>query len=77
MAHHVIGHVPTSLYQFAYNNIKNFSISHTPFKLNYGYYSRVSCDNETDPHLRFRSTNKLTKELRELMKIYCQNLFYT
>ena len=31
-----------SMAEFAYNNAKNARIGHTPFKLNYGYYPRVS-----------------------------------
>ena len=27
-----------SIAEFAYNNAKNVSTSHTPFELNYGYY---------------------------------------
>ena len=34
---------------FAYNNAKNASIGHTPFKLNYGYYLCVLFKKDTNP----------------------------
>ena len=34
--------------EFAYNNAKNVSIGHTPFKLNCGYYLRASCKKDVD-----------------------------
>ncbi len=62
--------------KFAYNNAKNASIGHTLFKLNYDYYLRVSFKEDVDLHSRSRSTNKLAKELRELMEVCCLNLLY-
>ncbi len=50
--------------EFAYNNIKNASIGHTLFKINYGYYPRVSFKEDVDPCSRSRSANKLAEELR-------------
>ncbi len=55
--------------EFAYNNAKNASIGHTPFKLNCGYHPRVSFKEDVNPRSRFRSANELTKELRELMEV--------
>ncbi len=63
--------------EFAYNNAKNASTDHTPFKLKYGYYSRISFKEDIDPRLRSCSTNKLAEELRKLMKVCCQNLLHT
>ena len=63
--------------EFAYNNAKNASTSYTPFELNCGYHPRVFFEEDVDPRSRFRSVNKLTKELRELIKVCCQNLLYT
>ncbi len=60
----------------AYNNAKNANTDYTPFKLNCGYHLRVSFREDVDPYSRTRSTNKLAKELRELMKVCCQNLLY-
>ncbi len=63
--------------EFAYNNAKNASTGHTPFKLNCGYHPRVSFEEDVDPRSRFRSADELAEELRELMEVYCQNLLHT
>ncbi len=57
--------------EFTYNNVKNASTDHTPFKLNCGYYPRVSFEEDIDTHSRSRSANKLVEELRELMEVCC------
>ncbi len=62
--------------EFAYNNAKNISTGHTPFELNCGYHLRVSFEEDVDPSLRSRSTNKLVEELRELMEVCYQNLLH-
>ncbi len=62
--------------EFAYNNTKNASTGHTPFELSCGYHPKVFFEEDVNPCLRFRSTNKLAKELRELMKVCCQNLLH-
>ena len=62
--------------EFAYNNVKNVSISHILFKLNCGYYSRVLFEEDIESRSRSCSANKLTKELRKLIKICYKNLFY-
>ncbi len=63
--------------KFVYNNTKNASTDYTPFKFNYKYNLRVLFEDEIDFYLRPYSVNKLAKELRKLMRIYCQNLFHT
>ncbi len=50
--------------KFVYNNTKNASTSHTPSKLNYGYYPRVSFEDNVNSCLRFCFANKLAKELK-------------
>ncbi len=62
--------------EFAYNNAKNTSTGHTPFKLNCGYHPWVSFKENIDPCSRSCSSNKLTKELRELMEVCYQNFLY-
>ena len=62
--------------EFPYNNAKNASTYHTLFKLNHCFHPRISFEEDVDPRLRSRSTNKLAEELRELMKVYCQNLIH-
>ena len=57
--------------EFAYNNAKNASISHTSFELNFGYHPHVFFKDNVNPYFRSRSANKFAKELRELMDI-CQ-----
>ena len=62
--------------EFAYNNTKNASTNHTLFELNCSFHPRVSFKDNVDPCFRSCSADKLTKELKELMDIYQQNLFY-
>ena len=59
--------------EFAYNNAKNASTGYTPFKLNCGFYPRVSFEDDIDPRSRSRSANELAKELRKLIEICQQN----
>ena len=65
-----------SMAKFAYNNVKNVSTGHIPFKLNGSDYSRVSFKQDVDLHSRSRFTNDLAEKLRELMEVYCQNLLH-
>ncbi len=62
--------------EFAYNNIKNASTGHTPFKFNCGYHLRVSFEEDIDPRSRSYSANKLAEELRKLMEVCCQNFLH-
>ena len=62
--------------EFAYNNVKNARTGHTPCKVNCGYHPRVFFKENVNPCLKSCSTNKLAEELRELMEVYCQNLFH-
>ena len=55
--------------EFAYNNAKNASTSHTPFKLKCGFYLQVSFKDDVDPRSRFCSINELANKLKELMDI--------
>ena len=59
--------------KFAYNNVKNASINHTPFKLNYNFYSQASYIEDVDFHFLSKSTDKLKTKLKELMTIYKKN----
>ena len=60
--------------EFAYNNAKNVSTGHTPFELNYGYYPWMLYKEEVDSCSKFKSTDKLSVELRELMIVCQKNL---
>ena len=63
--------------KFAYNNAKNASTGHTPFKLNCGYHSQMSYKNDIDLYSKSKLADKLSVELRELMIVYQENLYYT
>ena len=63
--------------QFAYNNAKNASTSHMLFKLNYNYYLWILYKKKVDPHPKSKSVDKLSAELRKLMIVCCENLYYT
>ncbi len=65
-----------SMAEFVYNNAKNTSTGHTPFKLNCDYHSRVFFKEDIDPYLRSCSANKLAEELRELIEVCCQNFLH-
>ena len=62
--------------KFAYINTKNASIGHMLFKLIYGFHPQVSFKYNVNLCFRSSSTNKVAKELTELMNICQQNLFY-
>ena len=62
---------------FAYNNTKNLSTGHIPFELNCGYYFWILYKEKFDSRSKSKSVNKLSAELRELMIIYCENLYHT
>ena len=60
--------------EFAYNNFKNASISHTPFELNCGYHPQMLYEEEVDPRSQSKSADELSEELRELIVVYRENL---
>ena len=60
--------------EFAYNNIKNASIGCIFFELNCRYHLRIFYEKDLDPHLKSRTTKKLSSELRKLMIVCQQNL---
>ncbi len=62
--------------EFAYNIAKNASISHNSFELYCNYHPRVSFEEDVNPCSKSRSADKLAKELREMMKVHCQNLLH-
>ncbi len=60
--------------EFAYNNAKNASTSHTSFELNCDFYLRAFYKEDVNLRLQSKSADKLTTELRKLMAIYKENL---
>ena len=62
--------------EFAYNNTKNASTSHTLFKRNYGYHPKVLFKKDINFYSRFYFADKLAEKLKELIEIYSQNLYY-
>ena len=62
--------------EFAYNNAKNASTSHTPFELNCGYHPCVFFKEDTDAYSRSKTADKLLAELQELMIICQENLYH-
>ena len=63
--------------EFAYNNAKNVSTDHMPFELNCAYHLRMSYEEKVDPCSKSKSVDKLSVELRELMIVCQENLYYT
>ena len=57
--------------EFAFNNTKNASTNHTPFKLNYGFHPQAFFEDNVNLYSRSCSANKLVKKLRKLINI-CQ-----
>ena len=62
--------------KFIYNHAKNANTGHTFFELNCGYYSQVSFENDVNLCSRSCFASKLAKELKKLMNICQQKLFY-
>ena len=62
--------------EFAYNNIKNPSTNHTPFKLNCGYHPCNSFEEDTNPRFWLKTSIKLLAELQELMTVCQENLHH-
>ena len=62
--------------EFAYNNAKNASTGHTPFKFNCEYHPWVFYKKDLDPHSKLKTVEELFFELRNLMTVYQQNLHH-
>ena len=62
--------------KFVYNNVKNVKTGHTPFGLNCGYHPWMLYKEEVDSRSKFKSANKLLAELRELMIVCRENLYF-
>ena len=62
--------------EFAYNNAKNVSTGHIPFKLNCGYYLWMSYDKEVDSRFKSKSADELSADLRKPMTVCQENLHH-
>ena len=62
--------------EFAYKNAKYACMGYTSFDLNCRYYLRVSYEEDVDPRFWSEADNELTKEFRNLMAVYKENLQY-
>ena len=60
--------------EFAYNNVKNVSTGHMPFKLNYVYYPCMSYEKDIDPCFGSKTVEELLGKLQELISTCCENL---
>ncbi len=60
--------------EFAYNNAKNASTSHTPFELNCGFHPQASYEEDVNPRSQSKSADELATELKELMVVCRENL---
>ena len=63
--------------EFAYNNAKNASTSHTYFKLNCRYYFCVSYKEDLIPCSKSKFVEELSSEIRELIIVCHQNFYHT
>ena len=62
--------------EFAYNNAKNANTGHRPFNLNCSYHPQILYKEEVDPRSQFKSVDKVSAKLRELMIVCCKYLHY-
>ena len=63
--------------EFTYNNIKNASIGHTPFKLNCGYNPCISFGQDIDPCSQSKIADELLAKLQKVITIPRENLHHT
>ena len=62
--------------EFVYNNAKNASTGHTPFKLNCRYHPCISFEKDINPCSQSKTADKLLAELRELMTVCWENFYH-
>ena len=60
--------------EFVYNNAKNASTGHIPFKLNCRYHLQISYEEDINPCSKSKSADELLKESLELMTVCWENL---
>ena len=62
--------------EFAYNNTKNPSTGHMPFKLNCGYHLCVLFEEDTNPRCQSKLADKLSANLQDLITVFRKNLYH-
>ena len=62
--------------EFAYNNARNASTSHTPFELNCGYHLWMLYEEDVNSRSQSKLADKLLAEFRELMIVCQEDLHY-
>ena len=62
--------------EFAYNNANNANLDYIPFELNYSYHLWISYKYNVNPYSKFKLADKLLVELRKLIIVYRENLYY-
>ena len=62
--------------EFAYNNAKNASTGQMPFELNCGYHPWMLYKEDIDLRSQSKLADKLSAELRELIIVWRENLYY-
>ena len=66
-----------SMIEFVYNNAKNASTGHTPFKLNCGSYRCVFFKEDTDSCFQSKTAKELSSKLKKLITFCQKNLYRT
>ena len=62
--------------KFVYNNVKNASTGHTPFKLNCRHYLWVLYKDDIDPRSKSKSADGFSAEPQKLMTVCQENLHH-
>ena len=62
--------------EFVYNNVKNASTRHTPFKLNCGYHPCVFFEKDTNLCSQSKTAKELSSKLKELIIVCWKNLHH-
>ena len=62
--------------KFAYNNAKNASINHIPFKLNCGYHLCIFYKEDINSCSKSKSADKLSGNLKRLIIVYQKKFYY-
>lgn len=63
--------------KYVYINAKNSSLSYTPLHLNCKYYFCIFDKNDIHFCSKLKAAEKLCKEIKDIIKTYCKNLYQT